>query len=227
MGKHERLRALSTKRRADRWPGHACIGDYHDGAYECEFVSPYTKSAGNVDSPILVLLQDWSSDERLRGPLDADAQRRGLTPTLPANRRLNELLRRHFGRKLAEVFATNLFPFIKKGGLSATIPFEDLVRAAHEYALPQIEIVEPRLVVCLGKATFNAIRIACGGRRARNMEEAISSPFAREACLVWAQAHTGSLGQNNRNRGGVNRVEQDWRRMRRDFDHIAGSSLAV
>ena len=58
MGKHERLRALAAKRRADRWPGYRCIGDCHDGAYDCEYVSPYTKSAGNVDSPILVLLQD-------------------------------------------------------------------------------------------------------------------------------------------------------------------------
>jgi hypothetical protein len=37
------------------------IGDYHDGAYECERVSPYTKTAGNVDADVMVLLQDWAS----------------------------------------------------------------------------------------------------------------------------------------------------------------------
>lgn len=217
LGKHERLQGLAIKRQADWWSGYAHIGDYHGGAYECEFVSPYTKSAGNVDSPIFVLLQDWSSDERLSGPLDADAQRLGLTPALPTNRRLNELLLRHFDRQLADVYATNLFPFIKLGGLSATIPFGDLVRAAREYAIPQIEIVEPRLVVCLGKATFDASRVACGGRRASSMDEAINSPFRKCGSVVWAQAHTGSLGQNNRNRGGENRVEQDWQRMRRQL----------
>ena len=37
----------------------------------------------------------------------------------------------------------------------------DFVRAANEFALPQIQIVEPKIVICLGLATFNALRRAC------------------------------------------------------------------
>ena len=113
-------------------------------------MSPYTKSARNHDAPIFVLLQDWSSEDRLNGPLDQDAIEHGHTPSLPTNRRLNQLLGRFFNVTLADTYATNLFPFIKPGSLSAPIPFKDLVRAAREYALPQISIVGPRLVICLG-----------------------------------------------------------------------------
>jgi restriction system protein len=211
MDKQDLLLALAQKRKKTSWPGYGQIGDYHDGAYECDFVSPYTKSAGNIDAEIVVLLQDWSSDESLRGSLSSDCMRYGLTPTLPTNKRLVELLRHHFGVELEGVYATNLFPFIKKGGMSSSIPMGDLIRAAKEFALPQIRIVRPKLVICLGLNTFNAIRIACGHAPARPMDEAIASPFAFDESHVWCQAHTGARGQNNRGR---ERVAEDWRRMK-------------
>jgi hypothetical protein len=58
MDKQDALLALAKLRQGTRWPGYNCIGDYHAGAYECDLVSPYTKSAGNVDAEIMVMLQD-------------------------------------------------------------------------------------------------------------------------------------------------------------------------
>jgi uracil-DNA glycosylase len=189
-----------------------CIGDYHDGAYECDFVSPYTKSAGNVDAQIFILLQDWSSDESLRGPLDSDCDilHYGLSRNWPTTKRLVELLETHFDVELEEVFATNLFPFVKSGGTSSKIPMQDLVRAAREFGLPQIRIVRPTLVVCLGLDTFNAVRTASGHTRADRMDEAIASPFTIYDARIWCQAHTGARGQNSRGR---ERVAEDWREM--------------
>ena len=51
------------------------IVSYHNLAefpcvYETVWVSPFTKSAHNVDSPLLVVLKVWSSTEGLRGPCD-------------------------------------------------------------------------------------------------------------------------------------------------------------
>ncbi len=218
MSKQELLLALAQKRKATNWPGYRGIGDYHHGAYECDFVSPYTKSAGNFDAQILVLLQDWSSDESIRGPLDSGAVHYGLTPALPTNVRLVELLRSHFGLALKEVYATNLFPFIKPGGISSSVPMRDLVRAAQDFALPQVQIVSPKLVICLGMNTFNAIRIATGNRPAQRMEEAIASPFTNDQVRIWCQAHTGNLGQNNRGR---DRVRQDWQRMSLEYSSKA------
>lgn len=214
MDKQDLLLALAQKRKSTRWPGYGQIGDYHDGAYECNFVSPYTKSAGQVNAEIFILLQDWSSDESLRGSLDSDCVLYGLTRAFPTNKKLVELLRHHFGVELEVVYATNLFPFIKRGGISNSIPKGDLIRAAQEFALPQIQIVRPKLVVCLGLNTFNAIQIACGHSPALRMSEAINSPFTFDEFRVFCQAHTGARGQNNRGR---ERVAEDWRKMKIDF----------
>jgi uracil-DNA glycosylase len=131
---------------------------------------------------------------------------------------LIELLRSHFGVELADVYATNLFPFIKKGGINSSIPMRDLVRAAKDFALPQMRIVQPKLIVCLGLNTFNAIRIACGHKPAQRMNEAIASPFTHEESRLWCQAHTRARGQNNRGRG---RAEEDWLKMKMDVSYGA------
>ncbi len=85
-------------------------------------MSPYTKTAGNVDARIFVLLQDWSSNDRLRGPIDCDAVEFGYMRSLPTNKKLEELLLTHFWECLRSVYATNLFPFVKMGSLSKPIP---------------------------------------------------------------------------------------------------------
>jgi restriction system protein len=213
--KADRLRALAHKRQSDTsWPYYCQIGDFRDGAYECDHVSPYTKSAGNVDADVFLMLQDWSSSEFLSGPLDEDAIRYGHTPRLPTNRSLKALLRDHLGLDLGDTYGTNLFPFIKRGAMDARIPPKAMARAASEYALPQVEIVAPRLVICLGVATFKAMQKACGVRpAAKNTADAIGAPFAHGAARVWCQSHPGQLGSNNRNRGGVDRVSADWAAM--------------
>ncbi|HVL82622.1 MAG TPA: uracil-DNA glycosylase family protein [Actinomycetota bacterium] len=217
MDKSARLLELAARRKATRWPGYGSIGDYHDGIYECDFVSPYTKSAGNVDSPLMILLQDWASEDVLQGPVLPERIEFGHDPHRRTNQQLKALLRRHFDMDLSNVFATNVFPFVKLGGMSAAIPTRDLVRAAREFAIPQIEIVRPVLAVCLGKSAFNAVAIAAGNPPSPSVDEAIARPFRFGTAEIWCQAHTGPIGTNNRNAGGVNRVDDDWARMAEAF----------
>lgn len=213
MNKAGQLLALARKRQAARWPGYNPLAEYHRGAYECDFVSPYTKSAGNVEAQVMILLQDWSSDAWLSGELDHAVVRLGLSPTLPTNINLARLLETTFGLDLADTYATNLFPFIKAGNLSTTITVRDVEQAAREFGLPQIDIVAPRLVVCLGLSTFNGLRRALGMKTVTTMSVALGSPFNYNGTRVWCQAHTGVMGQNTRNRGGIDRVSGDWRSM--------------
>lgn len=212
------LLELAIQRKQARWDGYYCLGDYHDGVYECDFVSPYTKTAGNIDADIFVMLQDWSSHDSLSLDVDEETVALGYTPNLPTSVNLMGLLRLTFDKSLNEVYGTNLFPFIKCGNMSARIPRNDLVRAARDFGLPQIQIVDPKLVICLGLQTFNALRVACKLPASDNMSSAIESPFPFANARIWCQAHTGVLGQNTRNRGGVNRVSQDWQRMKAELD---------
>jgi hypothetical protein len=210
--KREALKLLAQKRQGTRWKGYRCIGDYHGGAYECDFVSPFTKSAGNVDSPLMVILQDWSSDDAICGGFDPDSRDYGHSTGLPTNVKLKELLGEHFGVGLERIYATNLFPFIKMGEMGRAIPRKDLVRAAEEFTAPEIRIVNPKLVICLGLATFNAIREVAGLDPVHRVASAITAPFSLGTSVVWCQAHTGGRGQAMRNRG-RKRVSGDWKRM--------------
>lgn len=204
------LQDLARQRQSDRWPGYNTIADYHDGAYECDHVSPYTRSAGNLEADVFILLQDWVSHDFLAGPVDADLIRYGRKPSLPTNRNLDRLLETHLGIEIGLTYATNLFPFIKPGGMTARISSRDLVLAAEKYALPQIEIVQPRVVIALGLAVYNALARALGQTPASRLDDAVPTPISHVRSRIWCQAHTGGLGQANRNRGGVDRVHADW-----------------
>jgi hypothetical protein len=201
----DHLLELARRRQATRWLGYKGIGDYHGGVYECDFVSPYTKSAGNVDASLMILLQDWASDAVLGGPVLQERVGLGHDPTRHTNRRLKELLRRHFQMELSDVFATNVFPFVKPGPMGEPIPKRDLVKAAREFAISQIEIIKPVIAVCLGKTAFNAVAVAAGDREAATLADAIAKPFQLDTTEVWCQRHPG--------RNGVDRVGKDWARM--------------
>jgi len=161
----------------------------------------------------MVMLQDWSSDAALSQDVYSDLVTYGYATDLYTNRNLFRLLEEHFSVSLGDIFATNLFPFIKRGQMGVNIPRRYLVCAAHEFALPQINIVRPKLLICLGLVTFNALREACGHEPIRPLDAAIRSPFSFDRIRIWCQAHTGARGQNNR---GKIKVSNDWRRMKRD-----------
>lgn len=207
-------------RQQTRWEGVSQVGDYHDGFYESDHVSPYTRSAGNVDADVFLMLQDWSSRAWLLGhPNDIEVRRLGYSPQLLTNKNLIGLLETHLGLSLAKTYATNLFPFIKEGGLTSHVQESQLLKAANMFALPQVRIVSPKLVVCLGQATGNAIRRACGQRPVRDLADAIASPFDYEGSRYWTQAHPGYFGQLNRNKAAPNQVAEDWARMA-DWLHL-------
>ncbi len=138
MDKLTQLELLGHKRQQEKLPGYHSIADYHNGAYECRWVSPYTKSAGNLDAEVMVILQDWCSDAFLSRALNLELIEYGIDHSLPTSQNLDRLLRKHLGITLVDTFGTNLFPFVKPGGMSTQIPTKLLVKTAIDYALPQV-----------------------------------------------------------------------------------------
>jgi len=155
MSKRDRLLNLAQLRVRSRWPGYGHPEDY--GYDFRDLVSPYSRTARNLDADVMIVLQDWSSHDKLSGGINADVARYGHDPCLRTNIKLKDLLHRHLGLHLEDTYGTNLFPFIKQGGISGRIPAPDLARAAEVFALPQIEIVNPRVVLALGRGTSKAL----------------------------------------------------------------------
>jgi hypothetical protein len=208
-----KLELLAKARSEARWgPDYNQVADFHGGIYESRHITPYTRGACNCDAEFMILLQDWCSAEFLSGPVDQNLIRLGRDPTLPTNINLVKLLRT-LNVDLHDTYGANLFPFIKVGGMSAHIKRSDLQRAAIDYAVPQVSIVQPRVLICLGLSVFQAMQFATGNTVSRSVAKGIDSPFKFEKSWVWLQAHTGRLGRINRNRGGIDRVSSDWERM--------------
>ena len=221
MNKKERLRELGLLRQTSCFEGFNNLAAYHIGAYECEHVSPYTKSAGNVNSLIVFVLQDWASHESLSRDMDLEVAQHGYTLSQPTNVNLIDLLSRHFGLILSEVYVTNLFPFIKSGGDSANIPMRYLRQAARVFGIAQIEIIRPAMVVSFGLQVFNALRSEFGHRQVANLKTGINNPFRTEFTEYRCQSHPGALGKINRNHRGS--VEEDWAAMASAFRNLAES----
>ena len=99
--------------------------------------------------------------------------------------------------------------------MGQSVPRRDVVRAAEEFALPQIQIIRPKLMICLGLQTYNALREACQEPRIQRLPEAIADPFTFDGARIWCQAHTGGRGQATRY-AGEKKVPGDWRRMKDD-----------
>lgn len=196
--------------------GYRTLADYHNGRYECDYVSPWSRSAHNVDAEVMIVGHDWSSEKWMCGPVDEQSAQRGYSSRFPTNQNLFDLLNRHFGLSFGDVYATNAFPFIKRGESQGSIKHKDMQWAASEFLLPQIKIIQPLIVICLGKATFNAVREAYGETKISKLDDAIRTPFSKNP-IICAVAHTGSRTTNQRGRDQIN---CDWAALRRRFDEL-------
>lgn len=212
-----RIRDLRVKA---RYEGFYTLEDFHLGDADGGHLSPFTKSSSNIDSDIMFVLQDWASEDFIKKGLSENVLRKGYDPTIRTNINLKNHLNQFFGKSLKDVYTTNLFPFIKKGPMNSSIPAIFMRRAASDFLIPTIKIIKPKLVVCFGLNVFNAVRKVLGFNRVLNIEQAVHSHILVEGIVFFCQAHTGMLGQNNRNKGGVNRVSSDWELMKNIYDSV-------
>ncbi len=213
--KSEKLIALANQRKGDRLVGYTNFKDYHDGAYDNQdYVVPWTISACNVDSDLMLIGQDWNSHDRLSGCLDQQQAELGQIPSLKSNQNTKELLRRFLRKKFSDVYATDLFVFVKPGNMSAGIPNKDLLYSARKYALPQIEIVSPKIVVALGSKTYMSLCRAAGFSSNRSGTPRVGNTY--KGAEIIGVTHPGAMSINMR--GGIDGVADEWEYVKSRLD---------
>lgn len=127
-----------------------------------DWVSPYTKGACKLGG-IAIVLQDWASESGLI-PYNPSIQTLGHDPERITNQRLKDLLRNVLKTSLVETYATNIFPFVKRGTMSASLPQKLVNDTALTFTSKELAIANPKLVLALGKVAQRAlsrIGIAC------------------------------------------------------------------
>jgi len=149
------------------------ISDYTDAFNDC--VTPRSKIANNVNSEIVIVLQDWSSQDDLKNGIKESTKRLGYDPTVLTNKLLHELLYvnnlnnilnlddtydyktdNELDELFSKIYITNIFPFIKPNSMSSDIP-ETLIQKASKFIKKEIEIIKPKLVICCGRLAFDGL----------------------------------------------------------------------
>lgn len=112
MDKHAAMTMLVAKRRAEANGRYHQLHQYDDGSWDFDFVVPWTKSACRLDADLMIIGQDWASENYLRRNNDATKrERRALTGQdahLATNQNLKRLLAQHFGLSFSQTYATNV-----------------------------------------------------------------------------------------------------------------------
>jgi len=88
--------------------GYRDVGEFTSGADAYAFVSPYSKVAHGTDSSVLIMLQDWISEDVISSSRGPEALRVGRLADLPTNKNLDRFVEAHLGLRIGGVFATNL-----------------------------------------------------------------------------------------------------------------------
>jgi uracil-DNA glycosylase len=147
--------ALADERVNYSLPGYGQPEDY--GYNFKEWVSPYTKGAHQLGG-IAIVLQDWSSHDGLEHKVDQSVQEYGRTISLKTNLRLEELLKRVFSVGIKDVYATNVFPFIKPDGISTHIPLRLIKQVASKFVAKELELAKPKIILALGNAAHYGLK---------------------------------------------------------------------
>ncbi|WP_165498298.1 uracil-DNA glycosylase family protein [Siculibacillus lacustris] len=195
--KANRLAALAAKRHASPYDGYSNVCQI-EPRYDGPYVSPWSKSAHNEDADVMIIGQDWSSEDRLKLPFNQNIAYLGHDPNFKTNISLFRLLGCHFNIDFEQTYATNLFVFIKTGKTSKPIPTKDMRRSAREFTIPMLEIIRPKIAICLGNYTLNALRFAAGYRSVKwssYLDNISSNPICQIAGVaIVGVSHPGHYG---------------------------------
>jgi uracil-DNA glycosylase len=206
MSKLDALAELVRLRRNDTYPAMISLHEFEDGRWDLDhvvpLVVPWTKSACNVDATLMIIGQDWASEKYFQRSKNRtswqDTLRThfGQDPQLPTNRNIRRLLH-CFGIKWRQTYATDVSIFIKPGNMNGDIPDALLRYCAIKYTIPQLRIVRPKMVLCLGSRTFNAVRYALGMPAMKLNAACGLEPHTvddQTGTEIYGVPHTGGLG---------------------------------
>lgn len=208
---------------------------------ECEEVNlwNYWQGREHLDARIMLVGQDWGC------PWDAgaaavmrnvQAMKQGQSVSYmqdnenPTDRNLIELFR-SIGFDILEddprLFFTNFVMGYRSKGTSGNFKRSWALEDA-EYFRRLVEIIRPRILLCLGKDTLKSVLACFGGTVPNKMSynriiESENNPAVVRLSdgtpvYVFALAHCGVMGTLNRNRGSadkrsLNRQKNDWARV--------------
>ncbi len=210
---------MARERQVTELEGFHSLGELFGGAAECQFVSPWTRAAGNIDARVMVIgLEGARYTEIAQITVRNEVRQLGYNPFDREHIYLDHLLQRYLGRHRSECYLTTVLNHVRPKGVR-TIPKRVLVEQARRFTIAEIRIVRPAIAICLGKLVSYGV-LRASGRIARSFADVRRRPFRFDETLVWCVSATGFHGLVTRRNGGFRAGRQA---IERDWEMIAGS----
>jgi len=132
----------------------------NDGIFDSNHIGPWSRWQGNLDSDLMVIGQDW-------GDVNYFIENKGYDKdNNPSDNTIRNLLASidieipqpsKCDETKTPIFLTNTILCLKKGGLAGPIKKSWFDNCGKNFLQPLIEIIQPKVVVTLGKYAYEAI----------------------------------------------------------------------
>lgn len=172
--KQEEYDRLVTSRKSC----HVCQGLENpsrvaNGLFDSSEIGPWTRWQGYLDSRVMLVAQDWGhvgNFEKQKGTDNNSATNKML-------KRLLEIAGIAVGLPLdstngGSLFFTNAILCLKKGGDQARVNSEWYRNCGPRFLRPSIEIVEPKVVICIGQRAYDTV-MTCYDRKPQPFRDAV------------------------------------------------------
>jgi hypothetical protein len=214
--KQQAYRTLVQKRKAFRFAELLNPSEIEGGRYDCDHVELWARWLGNLNAKIMLVGKDFGGKDfyiKFKGGCDPNSVTNlnliklfaciGInigTPSMPDQD--------------VPVFLTNAIIGIvdtaRKGGncISSLSKRE----STSEFLRPLIDIVDPRVIIAMGKEAYECVCDAFEVGRARSMRQALEKGPVElpNSKLLFPVFHCGGLGVANRP---LNKQLEDWSRI--------------
>ena len=215
MNKYDKYRELVNRRKqCTLCTGVRNPSEIGEGEFDSSQIGPWSLWQSNLDAKIMVIGQDWGDVSYFKKWKGVDQ------PTgNPTNTNLQKLLK-NIGCKLLTpcedqsniIFLTNMILCMKTGGLQGKVEKQWFENCACNFLIPLIKLINPRIVISLGKKVSETILDLYEIPYKKNApfsKMVVSSPYQlTKSTVFFPQYHCGA-GSINRNRSMSNQ-EKDW-----------------
>jgi uracil-DNA glycosylase family 4 len=202
-----------------------CEGGVHDNTGH---IGPWTQWQGNLHADLMLIAQDWGGTEyyiQYRGKEeDTNITNKRVCELLTSIGVSIELPNRDGERML---FFTNAVLCFRPGLLTTgpQIKSRCFTNCSTAFLRPQVELVNPKVVVTLGRMAYRSLMTAYGKKPKERMREAVTEAveLTEGTCLV-PVFHPGNNGTRSRS---FENQKQDWQRVRNALADRDSSLLRV
>jgi len=185
-------------------------------------IGPWSKWQGNLEAEIMLIGQDWGTVnffiESNGGPLDDSHTNRNL-------RELFNIIGIDVGypnnpNSYAPVFFTNAILGLKEGAMADSVKASWLRNDAETFLKPTINIIQPKIIITLGKKAYDALAIIYKLKKSPLKTLVENNPIKLpDDKLLFAVYHCGGLGIASRN---FELQKKDWKRIKGYYPNKKG-----